>query len=595
MATYDKKAFKEIINGADFTELQVTEIHKGFDHGLTAEQISVYANAKYGWEEMQIIRHAFEEGLTMEQIEVFADPNFSYDKMNEISLAFQSGLTIEQVKKFAAPWESFVVIYKMRKQYEKQLLASKNPEYNTNSVLEVVQKIKENKPDVILSTNDRSVFVKSLEPEKVIAVTMALYQKFKEQDFSKVEIDIAVEKARAFKVADLEEILLIKYIDDFKESYKGIGSYINFDLFLNSINSMLENGVFRINRLRMSKTDGEVVVYCANEKIAQYGDAMWLRCKDNTLSNGTKHIPNNLKSGNYGEILDGWGSIKPDEYFVQAAIEHFSNKISEAFCFKPEYRQMLKDDKLDLKQKNELRLAFEEDLPIKDVKFMSKPEFDDKQMQQIRLGFENNLTAEQIDIYAKPRFDNYQMYEIRRAFIEGLSMEQVNVFAKSEFDGSQMNVICSAFKAGLTEEQIKVLVNPEFNWEQMDELRKAFEHGLTMDQVSVLANPDLDCSIMSEMRLGFEDGLTSEHVTFFATPELDKLQRTQIREGFENGLSVEDVSVYAKPELSWEQMREIRWGLEHGLTIEQVQMFAKIEFNTLQMQELREVLENQKH
>ena len=43
-------------------------MRKGFENGLTIEEIELYANPKYDWEQMREIRESFRNGLTMEEV-----------------------------------------------------------------------------------------------------------------------------------------------------------------------------------------------------------------------------------------------------------------------------------------------------------------------------------------------------------------------------------------------------------------------------------------------------------------------------------------------------------------------------------------------
>jgi hypothetical protein len=48
------------------------EIRKGFEKGLTIEQVKFYANPKFDYRLMREMRYDFEDGLTMEQIKLYA-------------------------------------------------------------------------------------------------------------------------------------------------------------------------------------------------------------------------------------------------------------------------------------------------------------------------------------------------------------------------------------------------------------------------------------------------------------------------------------------------------------------------------------------
>jgi hypothetical protein len=56
-------------------------IRSGFENGLTFEQVKLFADERFDWEQMIEIRLGFENGLTFEQIAVYADKRFHWKKM----------------------------------------------------------------------------------------------------------------------------------------------------------------------------------------------------------------------------------------------------------------------------------------------------------------------------------------------------------------------------------------------------------------------------------------------------------------------------------------------------------------------------------
>ncbi len=205
--------------------------------------------------------------------------------------------------------------------------------------------------DVVLSSEDRNMFVNNLDTAKVNAIILALYERFKENGVGIAEFDEALKNALDSKVVDLEDTLKI----DYKESIEkqplfnvtegfliqdtplDVLTYLDESIFSNCINSLVENGIFHVERLRSSVTQGEAAVYGTNNKIVQYGDEMWLRTKNGTLVNGLREVPDNLKPGNYGEILNGWGSIKTDEDLIKSAIRQYPKEVNKALKFVSAY------------------------------------------------------------------------------------------------------------------------------------------------------------------------------------------------------------------------------------------------------------------
>jgi hypothetical protein len=76
-------------------------------------------------------------------------------------------------------------------------------------------------------------------------------------------------------------------------------------------------------------------------------------------------------------------------------------------------------------------------------------------MEQIKMGFEDNLPIDKVLMYAKPNFNWFQMYFMRIAFNKGLTMEQIlpyiNIYEHIDFvTKAQIEQICLGIKMGLT-------------------------------------------------------------------------------------------------------------------------------------------------
>lgn len=82
-----------------FKKDQLNEIELGLELGnyieLSIEQIRIYTDPKYNWEQMREIRLGFRNGLTLEQVNFYADPKYNYDQMWEIREGLENGLSIE--------------------------------------------------------------------------------------------------------------------------------------------------------------------------------------------------------------------------------------------------------------------------------------------------------------------------------------------------------------------------------------------------------------------------------------------------------------------------------------------------------------------
>lgn len=56
--------------------LEIEEILKGLDNGLTLDQVKIYASREFNAFEMEQIRLGLEHGLSVEQAGVYAKPEF---------------------------------------------------------------------------------------------------------------------------------------------------------------------------------------------------------------------------------------------------------------------------------------------------------------------------------------------------------------------------------------------------------------------------------------------------------------------------------------------------------------------------------------
>lgn len=94
------------------TDSQLKEISDGFRHGLTKEQIEIYANPEYDSKQMQQLREGLEKGLDVSQ---YANPSIPHDEMSEIRKSLEQGTLTpvkennrsEAEKSFAIPVEDY--------------------------------------------------------------------------------------------------------------------------------------------------------------------------------------------------------------------------------------------------------------------------------------------------------------------------------------------------------------------------------------------------------------------------------------------------------------------------------------------------------
>lgn len=73
-----------------------------------------------------------------------------------------------------------------------------------------------------------------------------------------------------------------------------------------------------VKRNRQSVTQGSATVFVNGVSVITFGDEMYLKAADGTFTHGNRTV--NAK--HHGEVIGGWGSIKPDHDFIIAALYH---------------------------------------------------------------------------------------------------------------------------------------------------------------------------------------------------------------------------------------------------------------------------------
>lgn len=86
-----------------FSADQRAEISAGFQSGLTAEQISIYARPEFDPLQMSSLRYCLTSDLTPAQLTVIANPAFGAVQMDVIRASFQCGMSDDQVATIAQP------------------------------------------------------------------------------------------------------------------------------------------------------------------------------------------------------------------------------------------------------------------------------------------------------------------------------------------------------------------------------------------------------------------------------------------------------------------------------------------------------------
>lgn len=76
----------------DFSKEQLEEIVIGYDHGLTKEQVNIYAKECFDEDQMAMIREGLEEGI---DVSIYAKPSLIWTEMKEIKEKIESGLDLD--------------------------------------------------------------------------------------------------------------------------------------------------------------------------------------------------------------------------------------------------------------------------------------------------------------------------------------------------------------------------------------------------------------------------------------------------------------------------------------------------------------------
>lgn len=234
---------------------------------------------------------------------------------------------------------------------------------NFESIVAYVENKLNQEIDIKFFESQRELKVNELEAPEQNAVFLALYEKYKESGLKKEDILESMKGAMEDKVSNLEKIFCVEYLE--RERWKDprymkeipqivipgsdldVATYLNEKILKKSIAAVLEDGFFKVERLRGSVTQGEATVYCNGQKIVQYGDKICLRCKDGNWSDAMamKEIPDSsLEAGEYGSEIGGYRSIKPDHQFVISAIRVYFKEINQAIM--KDIRQVSLEEKI---------------------------------------------------------------------------------------------------------------------------------------------------------------------------------------------------------------------------------------------------------
>ena len=103
----------------EFNDEQINQIFLGLLHGLSIENIELYANNKFSSLQMEQIRLAFESNkLNDEQVKILINADFDWKQMFQIRLGFEHRLSIDMVKEYADPEKHWCTMRNIRKRKE---------------------------------------------------------------------------------------------------------------------------------------------------------------------------------------------------------------------------------------------------------------------------------------------------------------------------------------------------------------------------------------------------------------------------------------------------------------------------------------------
>lgn len=90
------KMFRELVTDNNFCDHQIAYIKSGIRHGLSKEQISLYANPYFNEWQMSEILHGLYD-LSIEQVMLYAKPQLNCEKMRMIRKGLIDGLSMDEI------------------------------------------------------------------------------------------------------------------------------------------------------------------------------------------------------------------------------------------------------------------------------------------------------------------------------------------------------------------------------------------------------------------------------------------------------------------------------------------------------------------
>lgn len=89
------------VNGVHFQKEEISQIEKGFAHGLTEEQVKIYVNPYYSDLDMKLIRKGIEHNFTDEEIKLISSRSDLYLRKKEVYKAISHRVCPEGIRLIA--------------------------------------------------------------------------------------------------------------------------------------------------------------------------------------------------------------------------------------------------------------------------------------------------------------------------------------------------------------------------------------------------------------------------------------------------------------------------------------------------------------
>lgn len=372
----------------EFNDEQMAEIRKGFESGLSVEQVSVYAKPEFNEYQMRGIRRGFNEGLSIEQISVYAKPEFSCVQMSEIESGFKKGLSIEQISMYAKPEFYDYQMYQIRKGFEKGLSIEQvdvyaKPEFDIKQMVIIVNGFK-NGLSMEQMQEIRHGFINDLSMEQV-----SVYAK---PEFDSYQMGV-------------------------------IRNGFENGLSMEQV-SVYAKPEFNSNQMEVLK--GGLEIGLSIEQVSSYANPKFNDIQMYRIGEG-------YSAGLSTEQVNVYAKpeFNPDQ--MKSIEDGFRNKLSieqVSVYAKPEFNDS---------QMAVIKNGFENNLSIEQVGTYAKPEFDFNQMFEIRRGFINGLSMEQVGMYAKPELSANQIYAAMNGLRNGISTDKINDIINSGMSPEEMS------------------------------------------------------------------------------------------------------------------------------------------------------------